>query len=137
MAPSQPETLRPMIVGANHRSSAMSLRDRLFVEDAQVPGVLDQLRTAGLDQAMVLSTCDRVEVLALHPDPEVAEKKILEIMARHAEVEISELDGQTYLLTDDKAFLMPAAFKWGGEPGFDNLIGKPLANNASAKNQYI
>ena len=61
MAPSEPETLRPMIVGANHRASAMSLRDRLFVEDAQVPGVLDQLRTAGLDQAMVLSTCDRVD----------------------------------------------------------------------------
>ncbi|MDA0306181.1 MAG: glutamyl-tRNA reductase [Proteobacteria bacterium] len=97
------QILRTMIVGANHRSSAMSLRDRLFVEDAQVPGVLDQLRAAGLDQAMVLSTCDRVEVLALHPDPEAAEKKILEILAGHAEVNAADLEGQTYLLSDDDA----------------------------------
>ena len=103
MATSQPEILHTMIVGANHRSSAMSLRDRLFVEDAQVPGVLDQLRGAGLEQAMVLSTCDRVEILALHPDPEGGEKKILEIMARHAEVDVAELEGQTYLLADDEA----------------------------------
>jgi len=97
------QILHPMIVGANHRSSAMSLRDRLFVEDAQAPGVLEQLRAAGLDQAMVLSTCDRVEVLALHPDPEAAEKKILEILAGHAEVNVADLEGQTYLLSDDDA----------------------------------
>jgi len=97
------QILRAMVVGANHCSSAMSLRDRLFVEDAQVPGVLDQLRAAGLDQAMVLSTCDRVEVLALHSDPKAAEKKILEILAGHAEVNVADLEGQTYLLSDDNA----------------------------------
>ena len=57
---------RPLVVGANHRSSSMSIRDRLFVEDAQVPGVLEKLRAQGIAEAVVVSTCDRVEIQCIH-----------------------------------------------------------------------
>ena len=50
-----------VIVGANHRSDALGVRDQLFVDDAEIPAFLTGL---GLPQAMVLSTCDRVEVWA-------------------------------------------------------------------------
>lgn len=59
---------RLVVVGANHRSSSLALRDALFVEDAAVPGVLAMLRDrCGLTQAMLLATCDRVEVMAVDP----------------------------------------------------------------------
>lgn len=48
-----------VVIGTNHRSGSLSLRDRLFVDDAGVP---DFLKTLGLPQAMILSTCDRVEI---------------------------------------------------------------------------
>ena len=96
-------TPKPVVIGANHRSSSMSLRDRLFIEEFQVPDILEKLRGAGFDQAMVLSTCDRIEVQAIHADPETAAKLVRDIMAAHAEVEISELDGQTYVLSGDEA----------------------------------
>ena len=51
---------RPLVVGANHRTSSMGLRDRLFVEDAEVPAFLESLRARGVGEALVLSTCDRV-----------------------------------------------------------------------------
>ena len=92
-----------MVVGANHRSSSMSIRDRLFVEDDQVPGVLEKLRAAGIGEAMVLSTCDRVEIQAVHDDPEDAAKRIITIFAEHAELKAEDLDGQTYTLTGDEA----------------------------------
>ena len=69
MADSKPNAPRPMVVGANHRSSSMGIRDRLFVEDAEVAGVLERLRDAGIKEAMVVSTCDRVEIQAVHEDP--------------------------------------------------------------------
>ncbi|NQU60179.1 MAG: glutamyl-tRNA reductase [Rhodospirillales bacterium] len=94
---------RPMVIGANHRSSSMSLRDRLFLEEYQVPDFLEELRAAGFDQAMVLSTCDRIEVQAIHDNPEEAAGLVRKIMAAHAEVDAGELDSQTYLLTDDDA----------------------------------
>lgn len=58
----------PLIVGVNHRTGSLSLRDRLFVEDPDVPSFLELLRLQGLDQAVVLSTCDRVEVIAASAD---------------------------------------------------------------------
>ena len=42
----------------------MILRDRLFVEDEAVPYILERLKNSGIDQALILSTCDRVEVQA-------------------------------------------------------------------------
>ena len=51
---------RVLVVGANHRSSSMALRDRLFVERGSEPLVLERLKEVGIDQALILSTCDRV-----------------------------------------------------------------------------
>ena len=94
---------QPLVVGANHRSSSMSIRDRLFVEDAQVPGVLERLRDAGIGEALVVSTCDRVEIQCIHENPSAAAENIVEILAGHAELEASDLDGQTYTLIGDDA----------------------------------
>ncbi len=94
---------RALVVGANHRSSSMSIRDRLFVEDAQVPGVLEKLRARGIGEALVVSTCDRVEIQCIHVDPGAAVRNIVEILAVHAELQPSDLDGQMYTLTGDEA----------------------------------
>ena len=93
---------RPLVVGANHRSSSMMLRDRLFVEDAAVPAFLGRLRRSGIGQAMVLSTCDRVEVQAVDAEQPAA-GRIAEVMAEHAGLAASELDGQVYVLRDAEA----------------------------------
>ncbi len=103
MAGNPTEDGRPLVVGVNHRSGGLMLRDRLFVEDAAVPGFLDRLRRAGIDQAMVLSTCDRVEVQAIHADPAAAAAGVTEAMAAHAGIASGDLDGQVYVLEDVEA----------------------------------
>ena len=92
-----------LVVGANHRSSSMSIRDRLFVEDVQVPSMLKRLREAGIIEGLVVSTCDRVEVQCIHDNTDVATQNILEILADHAALELSDLKGQTYTLSGDEA----------------------------------
>ena len=103
MAASKPPSLPALVVGANHRSATLGLRDRLFVEDAQAPQFLERLREAGLKPAMILSTCDRVEVQALHEDPDAAAERIIEIMAGHGGVDMAELKDQTYVLSGEDA----------------------------------
>jgi glutamyl-tRNA reductase len=93
---------RPLVVGANHRTSSLGLRDRLFVEDADVPAFLADLRAAGIEEALVLSTCDRVEVQAAAADAEAAEC-ILARLADHGEVPLEELRAQSYTLSDAEA----------------------------------
>jgi len=97
---------RPLVVGANHRTSSLGLRDRLFVEDADVPAMLAALRAAGIEEAMVLSTCDRVEVQAAADtatDAADAAESILQHLAEHGEVPLEELRAQSYTLSDADA----------------------------------
>jgi len=76
-----------VVVGATHRNSTATLRDRLFVEDAAAPAVLRALQAAGLTQAILLSTCDRVEVQAITAEPEAARGAVASVLARRAGLE--------------------------------------------------
>lgn len=49
------------VVGINHRSAGLALRDQLAFAEAQLPMVLTQLRTF-LQEVAVLSTCNRTEI---------------------------------------------------------------------------
>ncbi len=113
---------RYIAVGANHRSSVMALRDRLFIEPAAVPAFIERLRAGGLCQGIVLSTCDRIEVQAAHPDPAAAVRVILAAFAAHGEIAPAELNGQTYALIDEDA--VRQAFAVAGS--LDSLVvGEP------------
>lgn len=94
---------RPLIVGANHRSSSMALRDRLFVEESAAPAFLERLRQAGIEQAIVLSTCDRVEVQAYANSVDGPEKRIAQVMAEHAGLNRGDIDDEIYTLWDKDA----------------------------------
>ena len=60
---------RPIVVGANHRSSTVGLRERMFLDEAKTSLLLTKLAEEGIAQAIVLSTCDRVEVQSVVDNP--------------------------------------------------------------------
>ncbi|MDP6604113.1 MAG: glutamyl-tRNA reductase [Rhodospirillales bacterium] len=87
-----------LVVGANHRSSSLAVRERLFVADDGVPAFLDRLRRARIDQAVLLSTGDRVEIAALAADAPAAQDDIIAAFAEHAELAPTEVKGRLYTL---------------------------------------
>ncbi|MGF1639605.1 MAG: glutamyl-tRNA reductase [Rhodospirillales bacterium] len=92
-------TAKILVVGANQRSASLTLRDRLFVEETAVPGFLERLRRAGVAQALVMSTCDRVEVQAVHADRDAAVGHVVTTMAAHAGLPADDLNGALYVLS--------------------------------------
>lgn len=92
-----------LVVGANHRSSTLAVRDRLFLDVPEVPDFLEALRDKGVEQSLVVSTCDRVEVHAVDHDPSRAEKAIKELLAARAEMDLAVLGSELYTLTDQDA----------------------------------
>jgi glutamyl-tRNA reductase len=74
----------PIIVGTDHRTGPLTLRDALFIDDAAQPAFLTSLRAAGLEQAMALSTCDRVEVMAFATDTAATTRAVTDTLARRA-----------------------------------------------------
>lgn len=60
-----------LVLGLSHRTAPVTLRERFAFNEARVPATLQNLREAGLvDEAVILSTCNRVELyVAARSDP--------------------------------------------------------------------
>ena len=52
-----------VVTGVSHRTGSVGLRDQLFIEDADVASVIAAVKAWGADGVLVLSTCDRVEIV--------------------------------------------------------------------------
>src|SRR5256712_5006168 len=53
-------------VGLNHRTAPVELRERFAVSDSRLPEALARLkRWPGIDEGVILSTCNRVELYAV------------------------------------------------------------------------
>ncbi len=96
---------RPFAAGANHQTASITLRDRLFVEDEAVPAMVLKLRSAGLDETVVISTCDRVEVIGAAADPVEAGRVALLVLADNAGVPAAEMAAAAYQARDREAAL--------------------------------
>ena len=73
--------MRIVLVGMNHRSAPLALRERLAVDD---PAPVLRKLVAGdeIDEAVLLSTCNRVEVVAVTHSLEAARLRLRALFAR-------------------------------------------------------
>ncbi len=121
----QQDTRRYLVVGANHRSSTNSTRDRLFVENNRASKLLLRLRDAGLNEALLLSTCARTEVQAAHAAPDEAARIVKRLFAEQCGMDDVEISPQLYSYEDQTAvrhvFSVAAALD-------SPVIGEPQVN---------
>ena len=64
-----------VVIGLSHHSSPVTVRERFAFAEPAIPEVLQKLRDNGLaDEAVILSTCNRVELYAVTrlPDSQAA-----------------------------------------------------------------
>lgn len=92
-----------LVIGASHRTCSGAIRDRLTTEEAEVPAVLAALRDLGLTQALWLSTCDRVEVFAVHPRPAEAALAVARLLADRVGMNEADLAGELFTVTGVEA----------------------------------
>ena len=95
--------LEPFVIGATRRSSTLPLRDRLFIDEAAAPDFYRRLTEAGVTQAVMLSTCDRVEVQGMAEDPDAAIEAVRLVLAARAGEDPEEIAPQLETLTGDEA----------------------------------
>ena len=92
-----------LIVGVSHRTGTAALRERLCVDEAGQTELLAALRAAGLDEALVLSTCDRTELHVIAGDAARAAAAMRDILARQGRVTAADIAAQGYELIGDAA----------------------------------
>jgi glutamyl-tRNA reductase len=93
----------PFIVGATNRSSTLALRDRLFIDETAAPDFFRRLTESGVTQAIILSTCDRVEVQGMSETPTTAIETVRGILAARAGEDPAEIAPQLEVMTGDEA----------------------------------
>ncbi len=81
-----------VVVGLNHRTSSVDLRERLAMDLEAGNGLIRSLKASGaLAEGMVVSTCNRVEVYAVTGDTEEAPAKISDALAQASGLQGAEV----------------------------------------------
>ena len=88
-----------LALGASHKTAPLSLRERLAVTDAAAERLLHELvEHPSISEAVVLSTCNRIELYVVVADPVEAESIVLAMLARRAGIRPTELVDGIYAL---------------------------------------
>ncbi|WP_037077127.1 glutamyl-tRNA reductase [Pseudonocardia spinosispora] len=87
-----------LVVGLSHRSAPVEVLERASVSSEDTPKLLDELtRTGGVGEAVLLSTCNRVEVYAVVETFHGGLADVSGVLARHAGLDVSELSSYLYV----------------------------------------
>ncbi len=90
-----------LLVGLNHRSAPIELRERLAFSPELVPSALGRLRhECALPEAAILSTCNRVEIYAAVPELNGTVSRVHRFLSDHARLSPEGLAPSLYSLTE-------------------------------------
>jgi glutamyl-tRNA reductase len=87
--------MRLVLVGVNHRTAPVQLREKLAYRPEEIPAALGRMRAQGVKEALILSTCNRVEWTASLEDASSPEPFIESLLERPG-VTLDELQPHLY-----------------------------------------
>ncbi|MGE5125817.1 MAG: glutamyl-tRNA reductase [Betaproteobacteria bacterium] len=91
-----------VVVGLNHETAPVAVREALAFSKEQLAAALSQLRDeTGLGEAMILSTCNRVEVYGRASSP--CADAVASFLARYHQRPVSDVEPHLYRLEGDAA----------------------------------
>lgn len=91
------------VIGLNFRTSTVAVRERFWIGEPRRSDALYQLvRSEGIDEAMVLATCNRTEFIVWTSDVATAADSVLRFLAHEYELRLCEWS-HFYRLMDDIA----------------------------------
>jgi len=95
-------TTRLIVLGLNHNTAPVEIREKLFVPEEAAGELLGDLRTECAGEAAVISTCNRTEVYVASTDGEASGRAAMHALTRRFGA--PSLSEYTYLLSDEEAY---------------------------------
>jgi glutamyl-tRNA reductase len=92
-----------LAVGISHRSAPVSLLEEVTVGIGDTSGVLGELKAGAVSEAVVLATCNRVEVYADTDGFHAGVDAITDLLARRSGVPLEELSKHLYVHWEGQA----------------------------------
>lgn len=93
----------PIVYGMNHASAPLAVREKVAFPEPDLKDALARLKgTEGVEEALILSTCNRTEII-VHMPTDKAPHALAGFLARERSVSGEELERHCYLLTEKEA----------------------------------
>jgi glutamyl-tRNA reductase len=93
-----------LLVGLNHKTAPVDIREKLSFSEKMMPEALESLKKKeGIAECMIISTCNRVEILAGVDDPDMRTRQIKEYLRDFHRLPLKEFDSHLYILTSEEA----------------------------------
>ncbi|WP_127784063.1 glutamyl-tRNA reductase [Rhodococcus sp. X156] len=93
-----------LLVGMSHRSAPVTMLERVAVTDGERPKLLEGLlRSPHISEALLVSTCNRVEIYAVVDAFHGALTDVGELLAEHAQSDVAELTRHLYVRYSESA----------------------------------
>ncbi len=94
-----------MVIGLNHRTAPVAVRERFWIsEDRRLDALLQLGRAEGVEEVVVLATCNRTEFLLWANDASLAANSVLRFLSAEYGLKLCEWK-HFYRLLDEKALL--------------------------------
>jgi glutamyl-tRNA reductase len=95
--------MKLLLTGLSHHTAPVEVRERLAIPEPALAGALEDLRQAvGADEAMILSTCNRVEI-AVTTESDEGSEGVRRFLAARNHDDPSSLGAYLYELSDREA----------------------------------
>src|SRR3990172_2180113 len=93
-----------LTVGLNHTTAPVEIRERLHLSGTALPPFFERLvQEGGVNERLVLSTCNRVEVYAVTDNPEQAQVTIPRLLAEGTRTPLALFEDRLYWHRHDAA----------------------------------
>lgn len=92
------------VLGLNHNTAPLEARERLHVADEDLGDMLRELKEAGCDEALVLSTCNRTEIYVAGRSVDRTGAVIAKTLSDRFGVGSTWLSDYTYSMSDEEAY---------------------------------
>ncbi|MBF0660643.1 MULTISPECIES: glutamyl-tRNA reductase [unclassified Rhodococcus (in: high G+C Gram-positive bacteria)] len=108
-----------LLVGISHRSAPVSILEKVAVADTDRPKLTDKMMASGrISEAMIVSTCNRVEVYTVVDAFHGALSTVGELLAEHSGLDLAELQKHAYVRYSEAA----AEHLFSVASGLDSMV---------------
>ncbi|MBJ8339791.1 MULTISPECIES: glutamyl-tRNA reductase [Antrihabitans] len=108
-----------LLVGISHRSAPVAVLERVAISETDRPKLTDKmLASSHISEAMIVSTCNRVEVYAVVDAFHGALAEVGELLAKHAGMPMADLTKHAYVRYSEAA----AEHLFAVASGLDSMV---------------
>jgi glutamyl-tRNA reductase len=109
----------PMVIGLSHHTASVDVRERMAIPEIDWDKAANEIKTLnGVDEAGVLSTCNRFEVYLVTRNRQEAQESVMQYAESHSGLDRSTLTNNLFFLHGDKA----VDHLLNVSAGFDSLV---------------